>query len=295
MKLLPYTYNVIRYVPDPAAGEMLNVGVALYCPEGNYLAVKFEHRYERLSRAFQGFDGPSYKRAIRQFESGVDLLLEKQQPTLFNPTGTRFANVGEAAARIWTDGDLSFQAGPPLAGITEDPREALLEIFERMVALNNISLRDDKRSDDDIWATVYRRPLVNLRVQGKLSAWTLSGTDFEFKFDYTFQNDKRHILEPVSMDYVHGESMQRKATLLLGSAAVMSGHPNLGIRYLLLGSPRNNELLKSYEKAKNILHKMPVAHELIEEDGAEDFARHIRNYMAEHGILDRDSQFGEET
>jgi hypothetical protein len=288
MKLFPYTYCVVRYVPDSAAGEMLNVGVVISCPDLEYLGARFEHRYERLSHAFAGFDGSHYKRVLQHFERALEKLHERQAPLLFVIEEKKFPDAREATMRLWSDSDLAFQVGPVLAGISEDPVLALQEVFDRMVGVNNLSHRSEKRTDEDVWNSVYRKPLVNFRLQGKLHPWTLAGEDFEFKFDFTFQNEKRHILEPVSMDYVQGDWMQRKATLLLGSAAAMSGHPDLGVRYLLMGRPRRDELLNAYDRAKNILHKMPVKHEIIEEDGAEDFARFLMSYMREHGILEEE-------
>ena len=37
-------------------------------------------------------------------------------------------------SKIWPDEGLSFLAGPVLAGVTDDPPRALLDIFDLMVA-----------------------------------------------------------------------------------------------------------------------------------------------------------------
>jgi hypothetical protein len=41
----------------------------------------------------------------------------------------------------------------------------------------------------------------------------------------------------------------------------------------------------AYVKAKNLLHKIPVPHELVEENDAEEFARKLAAYMREHGVI----------
>ena len=53
---------------------------------------------------------------------------------------------------------------------------------------------------------------------------------------------------------------------------------------MFYGPPSIETNRSAYIKAKNLLHKMPIKHELIEEDESEDFADHISAYMREHGI-----------
>src|SRR5438132_1459647 len=55
--------------------------------------------------------------------------------------------------------------------------------------------------------------------------------------------------------------------------------------YLLLGPTHLEANRAAYVKAKNLLHKIPVPHELIEEDAAEDFARELADYMRRYGII----------
>lgn len=55
---------------------------------------------------------------------------------------------------------------------------------------------------------------------------------------------------------------------------------------ILLGRPQNEAYQKHYIKAKNILHKIPVEHELVEEEEADDFAKDLADYMRSHGLMD---------
>lgn len=284
MSKTSYTYAVIRYVHDPAAGESLNIGVVLWAPATRFLGARLEVRYERLSNTFAGFDGDHYKRALGHFESSLASLHQEFTDSLFLPINS-LQNVQQVMALVWPDEDLSFRIGPMLAGIGEDPELALDEIFHRFVESQYPQHKRDKRSDEEVWS-VFNRPLIRTRVSRRLAPKVISTDEFSLKFDHSFKNGRWHVLEPVSMDYARPESLQKKATAWLGNATAIEGHPELATLYLLLGKPQKEEHKVAYNKAKNLLRKMPIEHVLVEEDEAEEFAKHIAAYMRAHGILD---------
>ena len=132
MTRLPYTYSIVGYVHDPAAGETLNVGVLLYAPSARYFGFRLEPRFKRLSEAFANFDGAQYRRTLRQFEQAVTCLwdsLTDGLPGMFDLP----ADLGALASKIWPDLEMSFRFGPTLAGVTDDARQALESVFQRMV------------------------------------------------------------------------------------------------------------------------------------------------------------------
>jgi hypothetical protein len=86
-----------------------------------------------LSNTFADFKGEHYKRSLRQFETALDSLSGDLAPTLLPLTGTPDTVAGFIAL-IWPDEGLSFVSGSVLAGITDDPAQALSETFDRMVA-----------------------------------------------------------------------------------------------------------------------------------------------------------------
>jgi hypothetical protein len=55
--------------------------------------------------------------------------------------------------------------------------------------------------------------------------------------------------------------------------------------FLLLGAPGDERLRAAYRKAENLLHKMLVPHEFVEEADAEDFARAVAGEMQTSGIV----------
>ena len=284
MNGISYTYSVVRYLHDPATGETLNIGVVLWAPSVRYLAARFEHRYERLSNTFVDFKGEHYKRSLRQFETALANLSENLVPTLL-PLAVQPETVAGFIAQIWPDEGLSFISGPVLAGITDDPTQALSEIFDRMVASQYSVHQPEKRTDEEVWS-VYSRPLLQTPVHKKLRPWTLQTDEVTLKFDHAFKNDNWRVLQAVSLDYVKAETIQRRAMNMLGTAAAVEGHPELSKLYILLGRPLIESHQRAYAKAKDILHKIKIDKQLVEEDEAEDFARHLRDYMKAHGLIE---------
>jgi hypothetical protein len=277
----PYTYRVIRYVHDPAVGETLNVGVLLYAPSVPYLGFRMEPLYERLSTTFANFNGDNYRTYGQRLETALHRWAERVQPNLGLYEAPK--DLMALSRLIWPDMGGSFQPGPILAGITNDPDAELEALFERMVTSQYKRELKTRRTDDEVWTLYQRRLPVEVRRQ--LREKTFETNEFEATFEHTFKNGLWNVLAPVSLDYANPQSIQKKAVDLLGSAVALERHPELGTLYLLLGAPQNESYRTRYNRAKDLLNKMPVAKELIEEDGAGDFAEYLASYMREHGLL----------
>ena len=112
---------------------------------------------------------------------------------------------------------------------------------------------------------------------------------FELKYDHAFQNERWHILQPVSLDYARVEGLRNRIVRVLGDSTALQGNAELGKVYVLLGRPRQETYLPDYDKAKKLLERMPVTHELVEEAQAEEFARKLANEMREHGVIDKEN------
>jgi hypothetical protein len=283
MSTVPYTYCVVRYRHDPATGEMLNIGVILSAPTANYLDARLDHHYERLSEAFRSFDGEHYRRTLRQFLALLDVLRERVNAQELFDAWDIPGSVKSVAEYIWPDIDLSFQISEAMAGITDGAHDTLELLFHRMVTSQYARPRLERRTDDEVW-TIYQEPLARRKVVRKLRHTVLTTPEVELKFDYAFQNERWHVLQPMSMDYVKKESIQNKATKWLGNAVALESNKELKKLYILLGPPMLESYRSAYVKAKNLLHKIPIEHELIEEDAAEHFAAYIEDFMKKHNV-----------
>ena len=284
MKQFAYTYCIIRYSHDPAAGEVLNIGVLLCAPEIDLIKVELEYHFERLSYTFADFHGESYRRLLRQLEAGVARLSAQETGSLFRDKAI-LSDAQKLSAKLVPDRDLTLQFGPVMAGVSSDPAVELHHIFMRTVRSQYRERRTEHRTDEEVWAQ-FQKQLVGLQITRYLRPKEFTSAEYNLKFDHAFKNERWHVLQPVTMDYSRPESLQERATRLLGATTILQGDRDLGKLYVLLGEPRNALNATAYEKAKNLLHKkIPVEHEIVEEREAEAFANEIAIYMRKHGVI----------
>ncbi|HEY0461236.1 MAG TPA: DUF3037 domain-containing protein [Pyrinomonadaceae bacterium] len=288
MNRLSYTYCSVKYVHDPAAGEMLNIGVLLFSAEKRQVVAKFERTYERLSSVFANFDGNHYRAVISNLEYSVLRLNRNFEPSLFNKEP--FKDIKELFGLLVPDLGLSIQFGTVLAGITNDLEDEVERIFHRLITSQYPQKEKRSRSDEEVWA-VFNRPLAKKQLTQYLKPKHFTSNEYDLKFDYTYKNHKTHILDPITMDYAQEESIQSKAIKILGQAITLEGNKEIGKLYLLLGEPRTAAHYKAYIKAKNLLNKIPLEKEFVEEREAEDFAKELASEMKRHGIIEENPTF----
>jgi len=276
MSAAAFAYSVLRYSHDPVAGEHLNIGVALFCSQLKFVDVKFEYRYERLSAAFANFNGDHYRRTISRFEAALDRQRDnwlKGQMSLFSNAESNL-DLPAILHSIWPDSGLSFHSSEVLGGITAEPVEELHHAFERFVTSQYERDKQERRSNEEVWA-VYRQALSETVVLSKLQPKMIVTPDFQYEFPHALKNGKWHLLEPVSFDYSRAETLQERATKYLGIGTALRESEDIGKLYLLLGRPRVAAYSVAYDKAKHLLTRMPIPHELVEEDDASSFARDL--------------------
>lgn len=284
MNKFGYTYCLVKYVHNPAAGEMLNIGVILFSEEAKQIIGKFEIHFDRLSSAFANFDGDHYRFIIRNLEHSIFQLNDRFKPSLFQ---REFKDIKDIFRTLVPDLGLSIQFGNVLAGITNDLEDESEHIFYRLITSQTPQKEKKSRSDEEVW-TVFNRPLAQKQVTKYLKPKHFTSNEYDLKFEHTFKNEKHHILDPVTMDYAQTESIQNRAIKILGQATTLEGNSEIGKLYLLLGVPKNPSHKNAYIKAKNLLNKIPIDKEIIEENDAEDFAKEITSYMKEHGVFENE-------
>ena len=285
MNKFGYTYCLVKYVHNPAAGEMLNIGVLLFSDEVKQIVGKFEIHFDRLSSAFANFDGDHYHFVIRNLEHSISQLNDRFKPSLFQ---NGFEDIKGVFRLLMPDLGLSIQFGNVLAGITNNLEEEAEHIFNRLITSQTPQKEKKSRSDEEIWATVYNKPLAKRQLTNHLKPHIFSSGESNWKFEHTFKNEKWHILDPVTMDYAQAETMKMKAAKLTGQAVFLKENKDIKKMYLLLGEPRNPALQKAFIEAKNLLNKIPIEKEIIEEKDAEEFAKDLASYMKEHGVFENE-------
>lgn len=287
MSRISYSYAVVCYVHDAAVGERLNVGVVAVASSAKWLGFKFDDHYKRLSTTFRDFEGDGYRGTLDRFRRSLYDVQQSLQEFPLVQGGT-FVDVADLMRHAWPDQGLSFRIGQTFAGVTDDLDDALAHIFERMVTSQYPAGAEARRDNEQVWQ-VFKRPLEEVRATRALRKKSFKSNAFELTFEHAYKNHRWHVLQPISFDYKTKDTIQRVAMQWLGHGVALKDQADLGKLYLLLGAPREGHR-SAYQKAKNLLHRMDVPKELVEEDSADDFARELAKSMREHGVEGMDGE-----
>jgi hypothetical protein len=276
-----FTYTVLRYVHDTTTGEFVNVGVALYAPKVRYASALCRTTYGRLSKAFPGIDGESFRGLMRHIQSRFEELGDRYRSEL--PLGELPKSALDLAHTILPRDDSSLQWSPAGGGLTEDASATLESLFDRLVMRYDERPPVPTRTDEDVWRK-YRRNLESRHVLKHLQPKKIVVEDDEVEFQYAWKNGVWHCLEPLSFDLSSRDSIKRKAHEWLGQIQSVSKTSEPFKLYLLLGEPQEEELRSAFDKAVSILGKVPVEKEIVRERNAGAFSENFALEIQKHAV-----------
>ena len=272
--MTPYSYIVLRTVPDIGADEALNVGVVVFSAELRFLRLRMDKRYERLTRAFAHFDGPSYRQAVANLHSAF----RSAERDLSNwPLFATDKSLLDWLNTIIPDRSTSLSVSPVRHGVTSDLLKETELLFERMVQSQKGQSDESPRRDDaQVWNSFAKQLPGHVRRQ--LSPKAFATPQLKITFEHAVKNGKWHVVQPVSMDFKQPESMQRKASQWVGTAVGLKDADELGTIYFLLGRPPTET--KAYERAKALLDAAPIRHKIVEEDKAQGLGQTLLDLLS---------------
>lgn len=280
-----YTYLVLRYVHDIVSGEQLNVGVVVYSPKAEFLGALCRPTYARLSRAFPGLRGESFKAIARYIQSELERIAEQLQTTSSREAVSP-PTILEIATRVLPRDESSFQWSSPALGVSDNLSQTLEELYERLVTRFDEREQAERRSDEDVWR-YYKKDLEARRLLQRLRPKTITTKDDEIEFKHAWKNGSWHCLEPVSFDLMRSDSIREKAHRVLGELTSIREAPERFKVYLLVGKPQTKDMSEAFEKALGILGKAPTEKEIISEDEAPEFLDRFAQLIVQH-----DDDFG---
>jgi len=277
---LSYTFTILRYIHDPICGEMLNVGVAVYAPDVRFLEAICSQTYGRLSAYLSDFNGEHFRHMMKHIERRVDEVARSLDQL---PFSERPHNVLDCMRRVLPPDDTSFQFSQIIgSGTTDDPKRAVAELYERYVERYGRKSDKPSRTDEEVLRK-FREPLLERHVLTKLTKKKILGKDDEYDFPYAWKNGTWNTCEAVSFDLAESGSIIEKANRWLGRAINLKESDEDFKLYLLLGKPAGSKpLVDAFIRAERILDKMPIAHELVVEDEAQTFAKHVESDILQH-------------
>lgn len=124
----PFEYAVLRVTPRVERGELVNVGVVVFCRTRSYLGVKLELGERQLA-------------ALRALEPDLDLSaieahLDSIRRIAAGDEDWPIARLAAPERFRWLSSPSSTMIQPSdvHGGLTEDPAAELEDLFERLVA-----------------------------------------------------------------------------------------------------------------------------------------------------------------
>ncbi|MFI6601355.1 DUF3037 domain-containing protein [Nonomuraea sp. NPDC050536] len=123
-----YEYATIRVIPQVERGELINVGVLLYCQPRDYLCARVGLDETRLRALDPTVDIEAVRQALKAYELACG---ENPGPLAGEPLGGRFRWLTAPRSTI-------VQPGPVHAGLTKDPEAELDRLFDKLVRLTNL-------------------------------------------------------------------------------------------------------------------------------------------------------------
>jgi hypothetical protein len=274
-----YSFSVVRYIHDVVGGEFVNVGVALYSPENNFVDAICTRQYGRLSKLFIEVDGKQFRSVMNLLEARLcEVRKQLESEIQFDP---KPKNVLEILHQVLPLDDSSLQFSSPGGGLTSNPQKTLEDLFERYVQRYNEKTAHVLRDKDEIWK-VFKRGLDKRDITRYLRPHVITTSDYEYHFEHSWKNGQWRTLEPISFDLTSSDGIKEKATNWLGRAMALQNAKESFRLYLLLGKPTDKDLMQSYQKAENILNKISIDKVLVKEADAETFALEVQNDIRRH-------------
>jgi len=117
---VPYEYAVIQAVPRVERGELINVGVVLYCQLRDFLAARTHLDTNRLLALDPDAETDAIRAALAAWET-----------TCEHDEATRGMTLGERFRWLVAPRSTVLRAGPVHMGLAEDPQAEL----DRLVTL----------------------------------------------------------------------------------------------------------------------------------------------------------------
>jgi len=273
-----FQFSVLHYIHDSFTGEFLNIGLAFYSASPVFFHARFLHKYARLTATFPDADSELLRSYISRMQSKADELSENindQQISFISPPPVQ---IEELLVQILPVDDSAIQFGKAQGGLTDNLEKTFEDLYLRLVETYLPHNQTSSRDEAQIWM-VFSKHLKNQNVISRLRPTIIHAPKADVEFKHAWKNGHWKAMQPVSFDLLHAGSIKDKAFQYLGTNVVLGDSKDFGKLYYLLGKPRRNDsnLLMAYNKAKDLLGTGSTAKkiELIEEDGAEDFARFV--------------------
>lgn len=123
--MIPYQYLVLRCVPRVDREEFVNVGVVVFAQDAGFLDAAFDVDAARLAAFAPELDLAAVTEALAVVRDVCRGLTTRGRPALSTP-GRRFGWLAAPRSTV-------VQPSPVHGGLTDDPRQTLADLTDRLV------------------------------------------------------------------------------------------------------------------------------------------------------------------
>lgn len=244
-------YSVIRYMPDLARGEVLNVGLLLCCPERRFLGVETlkDFRHRPLPTVFPKADTRFLRHRLTELQALIseNAPLSKRVVNLYALTGATLTEselFSPSVIRLFQATHCNDIQFGPLLQAAGEPQVLLSMLFMSLVAIPEHPTAYPTRN-------AIRRSFHNRLRDEKLlqfiqeDAWV--GLDaVKERVDFTYENGRQHYLQAISLSAPSAHGLVQRYRQLARDVRDLSLNASSGDVefFALLHSPQNRESLQ---------------------------------------------------
>ena len=264
-----YSFVVLRYMHDVFTREFVNVGVLLHAPRVGFLGFEKLSAMDRVKGMFPGLQSDPLRDLLAFLASRA---AEIQRKTSEELDRDQISAETIAKALLPTD-DSALQWSAPGGGATDDPQQALKELFDRLVARHLKAHPPTRREDSAVWKP-FEREFRQRNVLARLQEKTLNAGELRHHFKNSWQPPGGYLrlYQPLSFDLIDPSNIVEKAIQWSGLLRQLrKADPHFFI-YLLLGRPSDVHRLNAFKQAHETLAEDQQRTELVLEEEAPSFA-----------------------
>jgi hypothetical protein len=194
MELRQCEYFLIRIAPDPVRNEYLNIGVALYEPQSQFVAVRLISDFQRIRCLFPSFD-PADLAGLEE-----DLIRRLSAPGAVRWLSREY--LLELAQESFAH---ALQLTPPNAVLTRDPATEVEELFRRYAAPPQALSREavrlgPRRRVLRRLQQIFEQERLKDHLRHNLRVSDLVPDPDPFRFDYYYKpNGVHHFIQALAL------------------------------------------------------------------------------------------------
>ncbi len=194
MELRQCEYFLIRIAPDPIRNEYLNIGVALYDPQGSFAAVRLISDFRRVRCLFPAFDPVDLK--------GLEEDLIQRLTASSTERWLSREYLLEWAQECFAH---TLQLTPPSAVLTRDPAAELEHLFHRYAAPPHAPSAETQRLSPRRMVLrrlqqIFDQERLTKHLRPGLHVSELVSDPDPFRFDYYYKpNGVHHFIQALAL------------------------------------------------------------------------------------------------